>query len=303
MKMASDKGESQERVVKLCDTTWFCGWFSQAIKFLLENRHLYQSVNIQTLYESMVKNAVRYDWSDMAKMCVVFGAEVDPLFRVELPDTLQLVCSNKICTKLMHPHNLALCVLEKHGEAHGRDFQVYSRTLNAGYRYFFKSNNDSAVVQQFTIQYQCQSCKGEPLTFMIRRDGLKLQLVGRSSIEPCVLPEGFPSEENTLFSDAICASQTGSTLAGICLLRIAIEQYVRRAVKDFKGRDLELIFDGYKSTLPDEYPISCAGLLRIAYDKLSECIHAAKPDGTCFNECLSDLSKHFKMIAAFNFIK
>ena len=287
-------------VERLCDTKWFCGWFSLALKFLLENKHLYQTVNIQSFYEAKAGEK-KYDWSDMAKMVVGFDDATHVNFRVTLPDTLQLVCANRECSQLVHPHNLSLCVLERLGRSTGNAFSVSSRTLNIGYRYFFDTNDNKSAVQQFSVQYQCQTCKGEPLTFMIRRDGLKLQIVGRSRIEPCLIPEGVHSEMEGLLSDAICASQTGNTLAGICLMRIAIERYVRLVAQDKTGRDLEKIFEIYKTTLPEEFPSSCVGLLRIAYDRLSESIHAAQPDEMSFAESLKDITKHFKMLAAFRF--
>ena len=140
------------------------------------------------------------------------------------------------------------------------------------------------------------------MTFLIRREGLKLQLVGRSRIEPCVLPEGFPSKENSLFSDAVCASQTGSILAAICLLRIAIEQLVRRVAGDQDGRDLDGIFEKYKKALPDEFPSSMRGVLKTAYDNLSACMHSASASREAFDEAMLLLAKHFKMLSAFEFV-
>ena len=288
---------------KLCDTGWFCAWFSEALKYLLENKHLYQSVNIQSFYEGATPNAKKYDWSDMAKLNVGFDDEADLGFRVELPTTLNLVCANRHCEEALHPHNLSLCKIEKFGYRSGPSYMASTRTLNEGYHCYFTLEGTKLVVQQFSVQYQCQSCKGEPLTFMIRREGLKLQMVGRSRIEPCIMPEGVPTEMISLLSDAICASQTGSILAGICLMRIAIEQYVRIKAQDMDGRDLEAIFGAYKTTLPPEFPSQCVGLLRSAYDRLSEVIHAAKSDSECFAESMRDITKHFKMLAAFTFVQ
>lgn len=293
-------GKEQE---KLCDTEWFCYWFAQALKHLLENKHLYQLVNIRSFYETTSPNATKYDWSDMAKLNVGFDDEADPRFRVVLPTTLNLVCANRNCEEALHPHNLALCKVENFGHRSGASYLASTRTLNNGYHCYFTLEDPRSVVQQFSVQYQCQSCKGEPLTFMIRREGLKLQIVGRSRIEPCVMPEGVPSEMMALLSDAMCASQTGSVLAGICLMRIAIEQYVRIKAQDMNGRDLEVIFGIYKTTLPQEFPSQCVGLLRSAYDRLSEAIHAAKSDSECFEASMQDITKHFKMLAAFNFVR
>ncbi|MDB6019678.1 MAG: hypothetical protein JWR19_4167, partial [Pedosphaera sp.] len=37
-----------------------------------------------------------------------------------------------------------------------------------------------SFLQIFNFPYQCQNCRGEPVVFIVRREGLKLTLVGRS---------------------------------------------------------------------------------------------------------------------------
>ncbi len=271
------------------------------IQFLLEQKHLYQTVNIKDLACEYDKMYEKYDWNEVKGWYINFDAGREEV-TASLPTTLSLVCANKECKNKKHPHNIGLTVVEPLGRMFDAGLHYQAKSLSSGYAPYFRLEHKGEVVQVFSLQYQCQACKGEPVTFLIRREGLKLQIVGRSRIEPCILPEGFPSKENSLFSDAVCASQTGSILAAICLLRIAIEQLVRRVAGDQDGRDIEGIFEEYKKTLPTEFPSNVKGVLKTAYDNLSVCMHSASANRKAFDEAMLLLARHFKMLSAFEFV-
>ena len=279
----------------------FARFMPPILQILLESKHLYQSVNIKDVVCKCYKKYEQYDWDEVKRWYINLDGTASEA-KICLPTTLSLVCANRNCKNHKQPHNIGLAVVEKLGAFSGTGSPYYARELNRGYVPYFKLESEGEVVQVFSLQYQCQACKGEPVTFLIRREGLKLQLVGRSGIEPCVLPEGFPSKENPLFSDAVCASNTGSTLAAICLLRIAIEQLVRRVAEDQDGRDIEGIFEKYKKALPDEFPSNVKGVLKTAYDNLSTCMHSANANRVAFDDAMALLTKHFKMLSAFEFV-
>jgi hypothetical protein len=77
--------------------------------------------------------------------------------------------------------------------------------------------------QVFVVAYQCQSCKDEPLVFVVRREGMKLTLCGRSMIESLPIPKSLPKSVANYYSDAHIAHNAGQTLAGLFLLRTFVE--------------------------------------------------------------------------------
>jgi hypothetical protein len=79
--------------------------------------------------------------------------------------------------------------------------------------------------QCFCLPYQCQSCKGPPIWFLVSRDGLKLRLCGRDPIEVLPTPKVLPKHLAKFYSDALIAHHAGQTLAGLFLLRVFVEQF------------------------------------------------------------------------------
>ena len=127
--------------------------------------------------------------------------------------------------------------------------------------------------QTFVLSYQCQKCKRGRLVFLVRRRGFKLQLVGRSQIPSPSLPNHFPSKYRSLFSDAEMAFVTGSHLAAICLLRIALEQYLRAETNMSGVKSGEDLWARFKERLPKDFPIGRVCGLGEVYGQLSEIMH------------------------------
>ena len=271
-----------------------------SLKRLLESMHVYQTLNMEDMLCKADPNYKKYNWDYAKRWYINLDTQIGEAY-VCPPQTISLVCANRCCHNQLHPHNIGLSVTEQLGRFSGNGSSWSPRVLNGGYIPYCRLENDKEITQVFSLQYQCQSCKGEPVTFLIRRQGLKFQIVGRSRIEPCILPEGFPKEERNIFSDAVCASQTGSILAAICLLRIAIEQLARRVANDRSGRELEEIFEKYKTSLPVEFPSHVKGTLKQVYDSLSTCVHSADANQQVFDNAMKELAKHFKMLSAFEF--
>ncbi len=59
------------------------------------------------------------------------------------------------------------------------------------------------VVQLFAISFQCQRCKGKLLGVIVRMEGRRIRLDGRSPMEVVDVPKYIPKEERHLFRDAI----------------------------------------------------------------------------------------------------
>ncbi len=147
------------------------------------------------------------------------------------------------------------------------------------------------LVQSFALQYQCQSCKGAPEAFLIRRSNAKLQLCGRAPIEHVATPPFIPKDVRQYWSGAVVAFQSGQTLAGIFLLRTLIEQYLRGAATD-KAAPVDRLLEAYLATLPLEFRDRFPSLSAI-YERLSASIHAADASEGVYKEALLGLSRHF----------
>jgi len=71
------------------------------------------------------------------------------------------------------------------------------------------------AVQLFVLSYQCQSCKGVPEAFLVRRQAARLTLSGRSPIEHVSVPNQIPKAVKRFYRGAVVAHQSGETIAGI----------------------------------------------------------------------------------------
>lgn len=162
-----------------------------------------------------------------------------------------------------------------------------------------KRKGKTVKCQTFMFPYQCQACKGEPLVFLVRREGMKLTLVGRNHFELPNVPKTIPKEETKFLGEATIAFNTGSPLAGLFLLRTTVEQYMRRVTgitEKLSGDDLA---DRYATLLADDFPKSRYPSLKSVYDELSACIHAADANEAQFLKSRADIEKHFDLLKHF----
>jgi hypothetical protein len=114
--------------------------------------------------------------------------------------------------------------------------------------------------QDFVLVYQCQRCEGVPETFIVSRHDWILSLDGRSPMATVEAPSCIPKKEGYLFRDAIIANGSGKTLAGLFYLRTFVEQFGRR-VTGISGKNTgDEILSEYAQTLPvslrDSMPLS-----------------------------------------------
>jgi hypothetical protein len=152
--------------------------------------------------------------------------------------------------------------------------------------------------QCYTLAYECQQCHSLPVRFLVRRQSLKLRLVGRDPIEAIPPPPALKGPTK-FYSDAVVAHHAGQTLAGVFLLRTYVEQYWRtvptvqakikerpRATGDEQG-------EAYQATLPADLKSRFPSLSDI-YGKLSAAMHDANADGALFGECCGRIVEHFE---------
>lgn len=146
--------------------------------------------------------------------------------------------------------------------------------------------------QVFVLEYECQSCKGLPSVFMVRRNGLKLFLEGRSPIEHVEVPQVIPKEQRKYYSDAIVAHNSGQTLAGLFLLRTFIEQYVRAHSENVE-LPADKLLENYATKLPIDFKDRFPSLGKI-YSDLSSAIHKANAAEDLFANTTGELTEHFE---------
>jgi hypothetical protein len=293
---------------------------NNAIQDLLENHCLYQSVTTDVFVcERAVENIKKIRRSPMSPITgdesAVIRRLIDfktgawaltlegvlptilaPLKRFETPTpnwfsppTIRVSCNN--CDGVKPPHNPGYLGL----------------TTDSIYAYTSIKDNS---IQIFALPYQCQNCKCEPVFFLIRREGVKLTLVGRSQFQEVLVPDFIPKDQRKYYRNAIIAGQTGFTLAAVLYLRTMIEQLFHQKIPQaqldaIKGNPTgDELGDLYAKTLPDNFPGNFPSLKK-AYSDLSEVLHHGKEDVEAINKFSSvkgDVEKHFDALRVFNSI-
>ena len=137
----------------------------------------------------------------------------------------------------------------------------------------FPADERDVADKTYVLSYQCQKCKQGMLVYLVRRQEFKFRLVGRNQIPSVPLPTSFPKEQQDYFNDAEMAYQTGSHLAAICLLRVALEQHLRTETESPDACTGDELWGLYKQNLPADFPYTRAGSLGEIYHLLSEIIH------------------------------
>ena len=243
---------------------WLADACTDLVKDLIENHYLYQSINLtydrfnKSIVEACGLNEdrqVKESYNNFFSHEISFfgGGGTKPPYdefteHVEFPTTIVTACEH--CKGARLPHNL------------------YSIKEPDFY------DNCDPSDQTYCFVLQCQNCKGNFLYVMVRRTGSRFRLVGRSAVEMPNLPDGFPKGQIKYFADAIAAHRTGNTLAGVCLFRIALEQYLR----DVTGNNAtnisgDALYEALKHYLPKEFPIGSVRGLGEVYGRLSEVMH------------------------------
>jgi len=148
--------------------------------------------------------------------------------------------------------------------------------------------------QLFTLGYQCQSCRGEPVVFSVRRDGVKLILVGRSPMATFSVPNSIPKDVRSFYQRARIANVAGQTLPGLFMLRTTIEQHARKAVNGsqtiLRGDEL---MEAYGKSLPESFNSQYPSFAEL-YSDLSGALHQAKDDAALFESACERIELHFE---------
>lgn len=304
----------------------------RCIKNLLETKHLYQSVRIDTsIVGKMINEAENSSEMQRQIKIIVSRSKVaqgtSPFssqsiinqnlnkYRKNIQDTANAILYNfwsfstDECDQLIrakgdkladNPTHFTLPTISVACTHCGATLPAH----NSGFRglkediqtiSFPDFSNKEQPLQTFVFPYQCQSCKKEPLIFLVHRKGNKLTLVGRNHFETVYVPKAIPDQESAYFSDAIVAYNTGNVLAGLFLLRVTIEQYMRRVLGTFQKISGDELASQYASYLDDEFPTKFPSLKKI-YEELSVFLHSADKKEVQFVKSKNDIIKHFELI-------
>ena len=147
--------------------------------------------------------------------------------------------------------------------------------------------------QDFVFVFQCQRCRSQPDTFLVRRQDMRLTLCGRAPMEYVEVPASVPKPVRMYYSDAVVAANSGKMLAGFLYLRVLIEQHVRSVIGDSEGLKADEALAKYSAQLPEGVR-DWLPSLKERYGLLSEAIHSASEEADLFVESLDKIANHFK---------
>jgi hypothetical protein len=265
---------------------------SGALKRLLVERHLYQSVTIELtddVLNGLVTRATltaHFSYVDPRRLfkmtwSLVAGGSAPQNFsgyHLRPPD-VKLFCIR--CDR-REPFNLAAVN------------ELVSRLGGLA------ADGHVGTTQVFALTYLCQSCKGVPEVLLVERTDNKLRLTGRSPMEKIEVPSNVPSQVRKYFAGALLASQANQSLPANFMLRTTIEQWARWFAREkVQGvSEADRVLDAYMELLPkgfkDHYP-----QLPEWYEKLSADIHMATGSKEVFEQASSAMLNHFEALRVF----
>ena len=256
---------------------------------LIENRHLYQMVSLSERIEQLAEEFKARVYVDARELvserfeAILAGAwflrseEVNifpsPSNQGPRPARLTIGASTV----------KTFCSDCDRSEAYNLEESV--SVLKGGVR----ENGRGRPVQVICFVYACQSCKGVPEVFLVRREGLRLRLDGRSPIEQVTVPSVIPKDSRKYYSDAVLAEQSGQTLAGLFYLRVLVEQY---ACGLHEGHQVDQALELYSESLPADFKERFPSLKNL-YSVLSQATHTADGDPKVFARVQRELDEHF----------
>jgi hypothetical protein len=280
--------------------------FAFALKTLLEDKHLYQSVSIDI-------GAITDRWrdrmteTDLRMLAAAGGTGVSRLHFL-LSDS-PLRSSDPSGTLSGVPTILVQNVKLYCGPCEGREVfapvwfrdierEVGRQAISHAPGRPVAGGASDGPTQVIAIGLRCQRCLGDLNVAVVRRSAWKLILEGRSPMEHVEVPKFIPKTESHLYRDAVIATNAGKTLAALFYLRTFIEQFARRRT-GLRGKETgETIMNAYSKTLPLAQRDSMPSLGEW-YDKLSGALHSAHADADLLTTATVAIDQHFDIRRVF----
>jgi hypothetical protein len=277
---------------------------SSALKLLLSEKHLYQSVTVDA---SFIEKLVNKQLEECKRAEPIRGKSVNAtLLKLDgvrvlngqwEPADWGYAATGDTVTTFQFPTIHARCETCATVWPHTPVRQDGGRSANSLER----------KKQRYFLGYKCASCAAE-IWFMVVRNGNKWQLVGRDPIEEFEPPKVLPKAIGKHFGDAQIAYHAGQTLPGVFLLRVFIEQFWRStpAVKLLLAAQPKATGDqigvAYNATLPKDFKERFPSLPDL-YSKLSGAIHKAEADSMLFENVSAAIVEHFEARRLFKIVE
>jgi hypothetical protein len=156
------------------------------------------------------------------------------------------------------------------------------------------------TLQLYVLYYSCSLCRSSPLIFLVKRQGNKLQLCGRSQRPYFDPPAVIPKEFRDVFSDAISAVSENDVPAGFYHLRTFAEHYMKKCLniavdQQMTGDDLVA---QYNASLDCRMSGAIPSMSTI-YANASRNMHERSTDVDAFNQIADDIVGHCEAKALF----
>jgi hypothetical protein len=276
--------------------------FSATLRSLLETKHLYQNVllsydEIRSSIRNQTISAYHPNFdrlmSDLAGMPMLITPQL--LFVEPRGQSRQLLTQIQLVLGNIKLH-CAKC-----GRLEAFKLVAISDIVNDLARPSRETNSVKVPrnFQLWLLTFQCQSCMGAPEALLVRRDGWKLHLEGRSPIEDFELPVFLPKVESHWFRDAVVARNSGKVLAALFYLRTFIEQFARRQTKMEGKYTGEEIMSAYNALLPEPQR-NFMPSLKEWYENISAALHGAVEDADLFENARGQIERHFDFRRMYN---
>lgn len=264
---------------------------TRQLKILLEEKHLYQKVTVEAerIASAIGKNVTgsKNDWQRMAHSVladpVIPGQSNAPSVQITFP-VARLFCSPCDERTVFKPIWYKDTTIET--------WSILKQTASPKF--------GAREGQLFVVAYQCQHCQAIPEGFLIRKEGWRFSLDGRSPMEEVQVPAYIPKKEKNLYRDALISRFAGKYLASVFYLRSFVEQFARRQTQLSGRENGDEIMEAYAAKLPvdkrDHMPS-----LREWYGKLSVPIHSADEAAaeTLFDTAREEIDRHFDIRRVF----
>lgn len=262
------------------------------VKELLEQRHLYQSIIIDS---DIAASELEGLSTDQARLVRAGASEyAESWWEVEPPTLPGGPPMRRITDRPDRPHlhvdsAKLFCTACDRREPYNL---VYADDLYDSIRKVGVKTSSGRPEQMLVLAYLCQACKKRPETFLVFRYGRKITFVGRHPMEHVEVPSVIPKSQRRAYSDAVVAYQAGQILPALFMLRTVIEQHAVDTVGRREGERADQLVDRYMQALPEPVRAHFTSPREI-YLRLSAAIHAASADAPLFERSTNEIVRHF----------
>ena len=149
--------------------------------------------------------------------------------------------------------------------------------------------------QSFLFNMMCHECKSAPITFMVRRELLKVQLCGRSHPFLPLPPSEIPKTVRDIFRDAVGAAACGDVFGAFYHLRTMMEHHMKielgiHVAEKIDGDDL---CARYNQKIDPVLRERCS--LKTAFDTCSSNLHNRTGSLKDYEKIVEAACSHFQL--------